>query len=67
MYKDPSTAYVNVNTPQSNDTWKRVWDSAHCITVPDNYKFLDCPRSECQLPSRHLIKVDQLIIKEIIP
>lgn len=25
--------YVNVNTPQSNDTWKRVWDSQHVIEI----------------------------------
>lgn len=27
-YTDCSTAYVNVNTPQTNDDWKRVWDAA---------------------------------------
>jgi hypothetical protein len=27
-YIDCSTAYVNVNTPQTNDTWKRIWDAA---------------------------------------
>lgn len=27
VYADTSTAYVNVNTPQTNETWKRVWDA----------------------------------------
>ena len=26
-YSDTSTAYTNVNTPQTNDTWKRVLDN----------------------------------------
>ena len=25
--------YTNVNTPQTRDTWKRVWDSESCITA----------------------------------
>lgn len=25
--------YVNVNTPQNNDTWKRVWDSPHVVKI----------------------------------
>lgn len=28
--------YVNVNTPQSNDTWKRVWDSEHVIEITED-------------------------------
>lgn len=29
-YSNNSRVYTNVNTPQSNDTWKRVWD---CLEV----------------------------------
>jgi hypothetical protein len=28
QYSDFSTAYVNVNTAQSSDTWKRIWDAS---------------------------------------
>ena len=27
--------YVNINTPQSNDTWKRVWDAPDLIVIDD--------------------------------
>lgn len=33
QYADTSTAYVNVNTPQTNSTWKRVWDSPNVTEV----------------------------------
>jgi hypothetical protein len=36
-YTDWSTAYVNVNTPQTNDDWKRVWDAAES----DDYIFVN--------------------------
>lgn len=38
VYADIATAYVNVNTPQSNDDWKRVWDieTEDCITLSPN-------------------------------
>lgn len=26
-------SYINVNTPQTNNTWKRVWDSEHTVFV----------------------------------
>ena len=28
MPNEDSLAYVNVNTPQTNDTWKRIWDGS---------------------------------------
>lgn len=33
QYTDTSTAYVNVNTAQTNSTWKRVWDSPNITSV----------------------------------
>jgi hypothetical protein len=37
---DNSTAYVNVNTPQSNADWKRVWDAG--TFIPDNLHVEPC-------------------------
>jgi hypothetical protein len=28
--------YTNVNTPQTRDTWKRVWDSENVIEFDPN-------------------------------
>lgn len=36
QYADTSTAYVNVNTAQTNSTWKRVWDSPNAIQVNES-------------------------------
>lgn len=44
--------YVNVNTPQNIDTWKRVWDSSNAIGIPTTFK--------------SLIEIDNIIIEEII-
>lgn len=33
-----SNAYVNVNTPQTNSTWKQVWDKPDHIIVSEFYK-----------------------------
>lgn len=41
QYIDSETAYVNVNTPQSNSTWKRVWDSEHARTFGEETKLQD--------------------------
>lgn len=41
QYIDSETAYVNVNTPQSIDTWKRVWDSEHARTFVEETKLQD--------------------------
>lgn len=32
-YFNDSRVYTNVNTPQSNNTWKRVWDCNEVITA----------------------------------
>ncbi len=29
IYADTSSAYTNTNTPQTNDTWKRIWDASN--------------------------------------
>lgn len=29
--------YVNVNTPQTNNTWKRVWDDPNVVLLDDTY------------------------------
>jgi hypothetical protein len=36
-YEDTSLAYTNVNTPQTIDTWKRVWDSKNVIDITDTF------------------------------
>lgn len=66
QYSDSSLAYVNVNTPQTTDTWKRVWDSKNVITIPDNELFTPCDNPECSNTPERLIKVTNIIIKEII-
>lgn len=33
---NPNDYYVNVNTPQSNYTWKRVWDDRSTEFITDN-------------------------------
>lgn len=39
-YGEPLTAYVNVNTPQTNDTWKRVWDSENLFD-PEKFEYIN--------------------------
>lgn len=65
-YEDTSLAYTNVNTPQTIDTWKRVWDSDHATKIPDSQIFIPCTTQDCSSTPRSLIKVDNIIIKEII-
>lgn len=33
-----NNAYINVNTPQTNSTWKQVWDKPDHIIVSEFYK-----------------------------
>lgn len=66
QYLDSSLAYVNVNTPQTTDTWKRVWDSKNVITISDDEIFPPCDEPGCPNDPGRLIKVTDIIIKEII-
>jgi len=36
QYIDSSNAYVNVNTPQTNDTWKQLWDNSKTTLLEEN-------------------------------
>lgn len=45
QYGQGSEAYVNVNTPQNSDTWKRVWDSSEAITT--DAVFQPCYNDSC--------------------
>lgn len=54
QYADTSTAYVNVNTPQTNSTWKRVWDS-HNVSVVDPGNIGICDNEFC-VPIKFEIK-----------
>ena len=40
-----SNAYVNVNTPQSNDTWSRIWDKINSDGTLDKSKIEKNPDS----------------------
>lgn len=60
QYKDTSTAYVNVNTAQTNSTWKRVWDSPN-ITQIDKEDIGTCQNEFC-IPA--LFQIVQIEIKE---
>ena len=65
QYIDSETAYVNVNTPQSNSTWKRVWDSKEILQLPERI-MVGCSGEECDPPTRTLIEVNpNIIIKDI--
>ena len=50
-YEDTSLAYTNVNTPQTTDTWKRVWDSDNAIKIPSYEKYIPCSEDGCK-PAR---------------
>lgn len=66
QYIDSQTAYVNVNTPQSNSTWKRVWDSEQVITFMEGSKLIGCDGEECIARPRVLVEVNpNIIIKDI--
>ena len=70
QYVDSESAYVNPGTPQSNSTWKRVWDAAESreyVHIPDGMVFIPCTDELCSSSvPKGLIKVDEIIIKEII-
>jgi hypothetical protein len=56
---------VNVNTPQSIDTWKRVWDSKNVFQFDPTTSFQPCVEEGCtEVPK--LIRVNNIIIEEII-
>lgn len=66
QYIDSETAYVNVNTPQSNSTWKRVWDSEQAITFIEGSKLIGCDSEECKAAPKVLIEINpNIIIKDI--
>lgn len=66
-YEDTSLAYTNVNTPQTTDTWKRVWDSYNKIEIAEDEMFMPCTTVDCSdSHTKHLIKVDNIIIADII-
>lgn len=62
QHLDNSTAYVNVNTPQSNTDWKRVWDSKTVVTT--NAVFTPCNDSDCS-GAAQFIPIDNIIFTEI--
>lgn len=66
QYIDSETAYVNVNTPQSNSTWKRVWDSEQVITFMEGSKLIGCNEEDCKASPKILIEINpNIIIKDI--
>lgn len=66
-YEDTSLMYTNVNTPQTTDTWKRVWDSDNKIEIAEDEMFIPCTKADCSDNHiKYLIKVDNIIIEEII-
>lgn len=66
QYIDSELAYVNVNTPQSSSTWKRVWDSEQVTTFMEGSKLIGCNGEECIARPRVLVEVNpNIIIKDI--
>ncbi len=57
QHLDNSTAYVNVNTPQSNADWKRVWDAPNVLSTEDDEVFIK---------DKKYTKVTNFVITEII-
>lgn len=41
QYDQGSTAYTNVNTPQTSSTWKRIWDQLSDGSDLDNKEVVD--------------------------
>ena len=66
QYIDSELAYVNVNTPQSNSTWKRVWDSESCVNADIQLPPI-CQDDECDQQKKpiqiRLGQVKDLIIR----
>lgn len=50
-------AYVNVNTPQTNSTWKRVWDSPH-VTQIDKEDVGICYNEFCMPPTFQIVEIE---------
>lgn len=57
QHLDNSTAYVNVNTPQSNADWKRVWDAHNVLSTEDDEVFIK---------DKKYTKITNFVITEII-
>lgn len=70
QYVDSESAYVNPGTPQSNSTWKRVWDASESreyVTTPEDMEFWPCTDELCMGDHpKGIIKVSEIIVKEII-
>jgi len=70
QYVDSESAYVNPGTPQSNSTWKRVWDAAESreyTTASEDMMFFPCTDELCVSDyPKGVIKVSEIIVKEII-
>lgn len=60
QYADTSMAYVNVNTAQTNSTWKRVWDSPNITQI--NKEDIGICQDEFCIPS--LLQIVQIEIQE---
>jgi hypothetical protein len=68
QHLDNSTAYVNVNTPQSNADWKRVWDAHNVLNPHVDTIYLSCKEDTCTSGPTSLIKVNKITINNnIIP
>ena len=59
-YTFDSDPYVNVNTPQNIDTWKRVWDSQNIIDITDTFT----PISD--IPEGY-VPIYEIVLEDIIP
>lgn len=67
QHLDNSTAYVNVNTPQSNADWKRVWDAHNVLSSEKDTTFTSICRDDNCIPgSIRVIKVDDIVIDNSI-
>ena len=67
QHLDNSTAYVNVNTPQSNADWKRVWDAPNVLSPNEDDKFPSICRDDNCIPGpTHVIKIDNIVIDNSI-
>lgn len=67
QHLDNSTAYVNVNTPQSNADWKRVWDAHNVLSPEKDTTFTAICRDDNCIPGpTRVIKVDDIVIDNSI-
>lgn len=78
VHKPYSGVYTNVNTPQNNDTWKRVWDNINVIYAenvelsrsidyndPENLKYE--PNPTCTTKLIYLPYGDKIVMGENTP